>query len=236
MIFKILVSLLIVSFAYITADAKDLGKYGATFQIKEQDIVEYIKNRLKTLEESGELLEQQQQALDKTKAKLKNPDPVAGIIDTENEREFYYDPTYVLKEDLKDHEGNIIHKKGYMVNPLSKVSFGPDMLFLNGEDEGQVGWAKSYSREPFVNHSKGTSKTTAKIVLVRGSPIDLEEKLGITVYFDQLGSITSKLGIKQVPAIVSQDGMKLKIQELKPENLAQNTSSVKEEKKEGKVN
>ncbi len=62
--FKILVSLLVVSFICINADTKDLGKYGATFQIKEQDVVEYIKNRLKALEASGELLEQQQQALD----------------------------------------------------------------------------------------------------------------------------------------------------------------------------
>ena len=213
--FKILVSLLVVSFICINADTKDLGKYGATFQIKEQDVVEYIKNRLKALEASGELLEQQQQALDKAKAKLKNPDPVKGITDTENEREFYHDPTYVLKEDLKDHNGNIIHKKGYTVNPLSKVSFGPDMLFINGEDEKQVEWAKSYSREPFVNRSKGDVSTTAKVVLVRGSPIDLEEKLGIKVYFDQVGSITSKLGIRQVPAVVSQDGERLKIKEIK---------------------
>jgi conjugal transfer pilus assembly protein TraW len=234
--FKILVSLLVVSFVYMNANTKDLGKYGATFQVKEQDVIEYIENKLKALEASGELLETQQQAIKKTKSKLKNPDPVAGIIDTENEREYYYDPTYVLKEDLKDHEDNVIHKKGYTVNPLSKVSFGPDMLFINGEDERQVDWAKSYSREPFVNHSKGTSKTTAKIVLVRGSPIDLEEKLGIRIYFDQLGSITKKLGIKQVPAVVSGEGMRLKIQELKPENLVQKISSVKEEKKEGKVN
>ena len=193
--------------------AKDLGKHGATFSIKEEDPIKYIKNRLKALEESGELLKHQQLILEKTKTKLKHPKAVEGIVNTTEEKVFYYDPAYILNEDLKDHQGKIIYKKGHKVNPLAEISFGPDMLFINGEDEAQVTWAINYGREPFVNHS--CSKTTSKIILTKGSPIDLEEKLGVKFYFDQAGSITSKLGIKQVPSVVSQDNLRLKIQEIK---------------------
>jgi len=39
--------------------------------------------------------------------------------------------------------------------------------------------------------------------------------LGIQVFFDQAGKITQKLDIRQVPAIVTQEGMLLKIEEVK---------------------
>jgi len=184
--------------------AKDLGKHGATFDIKEDDIVEFIKNRLRLLEQAGELQALSNEALDKVKDRLRNPRAVDGIRNTKEEREFYYDPTYAVKEDIKDHNGNILYKAGYALNPLASVSFGTDMIFINGENQKQLDWAKEYS------NTRG-----AKVILVRGSPLDLEEGFRGKIYFDQGGKLTSKLGIKQVPAIVSQEGMRLKIGEIK---------------------
>ena len=189
--------------------AKDLGKHGATFDIKEEDIVEFIKNRLRLLEQAGELQALQEKAIDKVKDRLRNPRAVDGIRNTASVREFYYDPTYTVKEDIKDHRGNVLYKAGYTVNPLAQVPFGEDMVFINGENQKQLDWAKDYSK------SKG-----AKVILVRGSPLELEQEFKGKIYFDQAGKLTSKLGITQVPAIVSQDGLKLKIQELKVEDLA----------------
>jgi conjugal transfer pilus assembly protein TraW len=37
------------------------------------------------------------------------------------------------------------------------------------------------------------------------------------VYYDQQGVLTRRLGIKQVPAIVSQEGQRLRIDELVPQ-------------------
>jgi conjugal transfer pilus assembly protein TraW len=37
-----------------------------------------------------------------------------------------------------------------------------------------------------------------------------------TVYYDQGGSLVRRLGIRQVPAIVSQDGKRLRIDEVRP--------------------
>ena len=37
----------------------------------------------------------------------------------------------------------------------------------------------------------------------------------VSVYFDQQGALTSKFGITQVPAMVSQEGLRLRIDELK---------------------
>jgi conjugal transfer pilus assembly protein TraW len=37
----------------------------------------------------------------------------------------------------------------------------------------------------------------------------------LSVYFDQQGVLTTKFGITQVPALVSQEGMRLRIDEFK---------------------
>jgi hypothetical protein len=51
--------------------------------------------------------------------------------------------------------------------------------------------------------------------LVKGAPLQMMKDLGIPIFFDQFGKITHKLGIKQVPAIVTQEGMLLKVEEQK---------------------
>jgi conjugal transfer pilus assembly protein TraW len=44
--------------------------------------------------------------------------------------------------------------------------------------------------------------------------MELMKKHNVRFYFDQKSILTLKLGITQVPAIVTQNGMKLRIEEL----------------------
>jgi len=44
--------------------------------------------------------------------------------------------------------------------------------------------------------------------------MDLMKRWQIRVYYDQQGSLTRRLGITQVPALVSQEGLRLRIDEL----------------------
>lgn len=184
--------------------AKDLGNYGQTYKIKEEDPIEYIKNRLRALEATGKLANYNQAILEKTKESLGHPKPVVNIIHTKDERVFFYDPTYIVEEDIKDHLGQIIYKEGYIFNPLDKVSFGAPLIFIDGDDEAQIKFAfGDYFQNAFP-----------KIILVKGSPLKIEKDTGKKIYFDQHGVLTQKLGIKQVPAIVTQDGSKVKISEI----------------------
>ena len=43
---------------------------------------------------------------------------------------------------------------------------------------------------------------------------DLMKAWRIPVYYDQAGTLTRRFGIRQVPALVSQDGLRLRIDEL----------------------
>ena len=56
-----------------------------------------------------------------------------------------------------------------------------------------------------------------KIILVKGNILDLMKDNKTRLYFDQGGVLTGKFGIKQVPAIVLQDELKLLIREMRVE-------------------
>ena len=59
----------------------------------------------------------------------------------------------------------------------------------------------------------------AKLIFVKGAPLKIMKEIGLTVYFDQQGVICQKFGIKQVPALISQQDEQLLIQEMKAEDL-----------------
>jgi len=53
-----------------------------------------------------------------------------------------------------------------------------------------------------------------KPILVGGSYVGLMKSWGTPVFYDQEGTLVRKLGISAVPAIVSQEGLRLRIDEV----------------------
>ncbi|MBN9344404.1 MAG: type-F conjugative transfer system protein TraW [Caedibacter sp. 38-128] len=184
-----------------TLPAKDLGCHGELFPIKEESLLKVIKRRLLNMQEIGTLEAYQKQLAEHAKKKALNPESLHHIHHTQLPRSFYYDPTITLSEDLKDHEGRLFGRQGDKANPLEIIPLTKELLFIDGEDELQVTWALSRT-------------FPSKIILVKGQPLKLEERHHRPFYFDQLGLLTGRLGIKQVPARVFQEGTRLKIEEL----------------------
>ena len=182
----------------LTANAQDLGVFGETFEIAEEDLLQHMMNKLQKINQTGELKIAQKQIQEKIRQNIEKPKAVQGITDTEKEREFKFDPTITVTQDLSDHNGKVFARAGEQFNPLDQVKMSP-MLFIDGENEKQITWAlKKISEKKIFRHD------FAKIVLVKGSPFDLQEKLNRQIYFDQQGLLTKKLGIEHVPAIVFQ--------------------------------
>jgi conjugal transfer pilus assembly protein TraW len=196
----------------VACNAKDFGVRGKITPIEEEDPIVLIQSKLKIMEEKGELERHNIALQKKTKAAIERPKTVEGITRTTKARVFYYDPTYIVQEDLKDHIGRIIHSKGTRLNPLETVTFSQGLLFFDGDDADQVAFAKEKLKEK----SAGSS---VKLILVKGAPLSLSEELKVPVYFDQSGLLTKKLGIHHVPALVTQEGMRLRIEEVKVEDL-----------------
>jgi len=192
--------------------AKDFGVRGKIAPIEEDDPLVLIQSKLKTMEQRGELERHNRELQKKTRAAIERPKPVEGIFKTKETRIFYYDPTYVVQEDLKDHQGRMIHSKGTRLNPLETVTLSQGLLFFDGDDADQVAFAKEKLKEKLAESS-------VKLILVKGAPLSLSEELKAPVYFDQSGLLTKKLGIHHVPALVTQHALRLRIEEIKKENL-----------------
>lgn len=177
-----------------TAIARDCGTHGVIYPIQEEDPIGLIQKKLRMMEERGELAQHYHELQKKAKAFIESPKPVEGITRAQKSRVFYYDPTYIVPEDLKDHTGMVLFRKGTKINPLERVNLSQNLLFLDGEDDEQREWVK-----------EKLQKGPIKLILTKGFPLELSGELGIPVYFDQGGVLTKKLGIKCVPAIVTQD-------------------------------
>jgi conjugal transfer pilus assembly protein TraW len=185
--------------------AKDLGVFGTLFPIEENNLLEVIQTRLARLQQEGTLEKHQQNIQHKVKKRIERPQAVEGIIHTVQPRTYTFDPSIIVTKDLKDHQGTVFYQKGQRVNPLETRALTKPLLFIDGDESTHLTWAFfMLKRHPL-----------AKVILVKGAPLQMMKDLGIQVFFDQLGKITHKLGIKQVPAIVTQEGMLLKVEEQK---------------------
>lgn len=186
----------------LNTEAKDLGRQGAVFEIREEGFIAMIQRRLAGVD----IDEHNKKIVEVAKERAVNPVPVFGISKAEEDREFYYDPTFLVKEDIKLTNGKVLYKTGVAVNPLSHMDFDRRLIFIDGRDAEQVKW---------LNEQQPDSRYVDRIILIAGRIFDLQESLGKQLYFDQAGEITSKFGIKHVPAIVVAAGDKLKINEIK---------------------
>lgn len=194
------------------AHINDLGAHGHTFEIIEPDLLKQIEDKLQTLERNGELSKHNDILVKKAAKAIHTPQPVKGITKTATDRTFYYDPSMTAPYDLKDHHGRVFHQAGTKINPLKFRALPAPLIFIDGEDKAQVSWAQTF----LVETVHLQSSSPPKIILTSGSPFKLMKQWNQRqrVYFDQAGRLTDKLGISHVPAIVTQEGLKLKVSEI----------------------
>ena len=186
--------------------AKVLGTQGKTYEIKEQNALRLIEQRLMQLQASGELARQQAYLKEKGIASVEHPSPVKGLKDTTHPRRFEKDLTLTVSKDIRDARGNLLQKAGTRLNPLKKFISKKRLLFFDGTKAEQLNWALSEYHQ---------SQGLCKMVLVNGPPLALMREHELPFYFDQKGRLVQAFGITQVPAKVLQRKDKLLIEELK---------------------
>lgn len=136
----------------ITLEAHDFGTHGHTYSIQEQNILEYLRERLlKASDEELELFTKKQiQRIREPKA--------LNLPNATSYRSFFYDPSVTVKEDIKDHEGNIIVKCGTKYNPLDNCSLNSHLLFFDGTQESHLLWANS-TKGIWISGKRQTDRT-----------------------------------------------------------------------------
>lgn len=188
-----------------TARAEDLGKIGPTYPIAERHLLDHIMSRLREKERSGELKKFEQLAKERATQSVNNPTPVAGLARTQAARTYYFDPTFVLDRNVVDENGALMFLAGTRKNPLEVVGLSKHLLFFDARDPRQVVRARE-----LIDVYQGRVKP----ILVGGSYMDLMKAWKLRVYYDQEGVLVRKFGITAVPAIVSQEGQRLRIDEV----------------------
>ena len=183
----------------------DLGTIGPTYGIREPHLLNFIEQRLRDKERSGELQRLMQEAQSRGIDAVKRPQPVAGLRATEGPRTFFVDPTFTLDRNVVDAQGRLLFAAGTRKNPLEVVSLSKRLLFFDARDPRQVARA----RELIASYGG-----KVKPILTGGSYLDLMKAWRVTVYFDQQGTLTRRFGIRQVPALVSQEGQRLRVDEV----------------------
>lgn len=172
--------------------AADHGQMGETFPIIETDLLATIETRLRTLEANGGIERLQNQMREHAVASVRRPKPVEGLTPATARREWLYDPSMVLEDDIVDAKGNLIAPRGTRVNPLDHVALGQDLVFVDGSDPAQIDWAvRTYSAP------------RAKVIFVAGSPFDAMKPYQRRFWFDQGGQLTARFGIRHTPAVVT---------------------------------
>ena len=182
--------------------ARDYGQQGAVWPVVEPDLLAPIHARLAHLEKTGQTARLNEELKRRTIARVNRPEPVAGVGSAAATRSWRFDPTITVDLNIADDKGRVIVAAGTRVNPLDTVPLRAPLVFLDGDDPAQLAWA-----------ARRFGATRAKLILVRGAPLELMKARQRRFYFDQGGSLVKHFGIRAVPATVEQQGRVLLVTE-----------------------
>ena len=185
------------------SEAKDYGQAAQAFPVIEPDLLSTIENRLRRAEASGELARTNEMFAKRVEAKVRRPDPVTGVTPARTARSWDFDPPVTMERDIRDQKGNLIAPAGQRINPLDFVPIRQDLVFIDGDDSEQLAWATTRYTD-----------LKAKIIFVRGSPVEQMTAKKRRFYFDQQGKLTSRFGIEHTPAVVTQAGKVMRVSEV----------------------
>lgn len=178
---------------------------GPTYTIVEPDMLKAIDTHLRQKEKSGDFEKMEKEAVARAKSNIENPPGVKGLLRVEKENTFYFDPSFRVDKTVKDHTGQVIAEAGTTVNPLDYATLSKHLFFFDGADPYQVKKA-----EQLIKHYNGLVKP----IMTNGPLGQITRKWKSQVFFDQGGALVRKLGIRRVPSLVSQEGKKIRIDEL----------------------
>jgi len=185
------------SSAMVQASGKDLGIHGKLYEIKEEDILSYVRRKAGEIDMRA-LRESMEKKLDESYARhsLVSLD----VPSATEERVRYVDPSVKVRNPLYDHTGKMIFPAG-VVNPLDHVRLSKSILILR-EDQVQRALAE-------------TDKRGEKpILLLTEGDIRKASSLASQMIYKASPSMLKSLGIEKVPSLVTQEGMKLRVKEM----------------------
>jgi len=184
--------------------AETLEAVGQTFPVMEMSLEQFIKERLTTLDASGEIDKLHARWLQRASLQANHPTPL-GLPRALKNTTHYYKPEIVLRHAIFDNQQRVIVPIGTRFNALEQLAYyNPCWLFFNAEDKAQLRWAQKTKN----------SCEQPKLILTGGAIDFAEQTFNAPIYFDQGGRITQQLHIHTLPATVKRVRNQLQIEEL----------------------
>ncbi|MFZ0449014.1 MAG: hypothetical protein WAL98_07200 [Desulfatiglandaceae bacterium] len=177
----------------------DLGIFGQTYPIAEQDALKEIKGRVAQVDWSKIFNRK------KMVKAVQNYRPDTPFLPRAREDAVkLVDMTYTLAFDIPDGKGGILYPKGYTFNPLDYVNFEKTLVVINGDDPDQVAW---------FTGSDYAGGFDSMLVLTGGSYYELGKKLERPVFYANT-DIVRRFQLEAVPSIVHQKGRYMEVREI----------------------
>ena len=177
----------------------DLGTFGQTYKIAEQDALEKIKERVSRLDPKKV---PNRKMMEKAVQTYRPDTPFLPRARADAVK--LVDMTYTLPFDIPDGKGGILYPKGYTFNPLDYVNYEKTLVVINGDDMGQVAW---FSQSDYAKDLK------TMLLLTGGSYYDLGKKLDRPVFYANV-DIIHRFQLEAVPSIVHQEGRYMEVKEV----------------------
>jgi conjugal transfer pilus assembly protein TraW len=179
---------------------------GPVWPVAEPDLLALIQSRLQEKQASGELARIQADFEARSRRAIESPAPVDGTGPHPHTAELPVRSHGHRAGTVRDHEGKVLVAAGTRVNPLDYVGLSQPLIFFDARDRDQTKAALALRQR---------HQGRAHLILTGGSYIDFMKRHDLRVYYDQQGLLVQRLGIRQVPALVTQEGRMLRIDELK---------------------
>ncbi len=186
----------------VKSGAKDLGVFGAVYDIAEKDALKEIEER------AGEVDVSWMINRDNLARRVRNYTPgdlkEVKLPPARKERTFLVDMTYTLDRDIGDEKGNVIYPKGYTFNPLDYVTYPGIIVIIDGKSRMQVAWFKS---------SGYAKDLKAKLFITDGSYAELSKALKRPVFYANR-AVIEVFRVEVVPSVVKQSGSLMEVKEI----------------------
>ncbi len=183
--------------AWAQSSGKDLGIHGKLYEIKEEDMLSYVKRKAGEIDLQA-LRESMVKKIEESYAEhsLVSLD----VPSATEERVRYIDPSVVVRNPLYDHTGKMIFPAG-TVNPLDHISLSKSILVLR---EDQIKRALE----------KVSGNGENPILLLTDGDIQRASSLASQAVYKASPFMLIRLQIEKVPSFVTQKGKRLKVREI----------------------
>ncbi|GJL61905.1 MAG: hypothetical protein NPIRA04_05590 [Nitrospirales bacterium] len=184
------------------AHSVTLSAGGRTTQVVEPDLLEVIQARIKSVDWD--------RVSEKAKHKIETrfrQGPKIPLPVVTKDRVRYTDPTVAVPEDvIEPQSGLVMATAGTRINPLAHVQLNETYVILDATDPKQV--------EAMDSTVSGSTRHNLTVMVTAGDVFTLVRRWQRPVYWVN-PTIIERFGVKAVPSIITQEGQRFRVEEVK---------------------